>query len=371
MRLCPIALMTGGERCLMSGLCLLETVIGDCRKGEGTEAALHVPFVDQGEAPQTDEQAEPETAASEVPASGRSTIDTVKSYIQVLRLNHWHKNVFTVLGALACIAFLKINVTAKILGYMILGTFISCLISSVNYAINEFLDAAFDAEHPVKQHRPVPSGRIHTQSLFLLGGLLLVVALGLAAIFFNKAFVIALLLFLMFGLFYNVEPIRAKEIPFVDVICESVNNPLRLAIGWFSVTSTMQFPPVSLALLFWVFGAFLMTSKRLAEFRYLGDTANKYRATFHHYTERSLLAAMIGYSVSSFVFLAWQVCIYGALLAYTLPLLTIFTIWWFKLTYEPDSVVKEPERVFTKPFFFVLLPVSLLVLFLIVVSHRH
>ena len=70
---------------------------------------------------------------SEVPASAMSTLDKVKSYIQVLRLDHWHKNVLTVLGALACIAVLKIDVNAKILGCMIRGTFISCLIPSVNY----------------------------------------------------------------------------------------------------------------------------------------------------------------------------------------------------------------------------------------------
>jgi len=300
---------------------------------------------------------------------GLTFAQKASAYIQVLRLDHWHKNVFTVLGALACVVALKIKITGEILGLAALGTFLSCLISSVNYAINEFLDAAFDAEHPVKRNRPVPSGRIHTQALFLLGGILLVVSLGLAVLFFNKAFVVALLFFLMFGLFYNVEPIRAKEIPFADVICESVNNPLRLMIGWFSVAATMQFPPVSLALLFWVFGAFLMTSKRLAELRYLGQGAEKYRVTYEHYTEPSLLTAMIAYSVASFVFMAWQIRVYGSVVAWGLPLLAIFTIWWFKLTYEHDSVVKEPERVFTKPFFFVYWIASVVVIALAVLSH--
>lgn len=296
-------------------------------------------------------------------------VEKATAYIQVLRLDHWHKNVFTVMGAVACLVALKIKITPEVIGLAALGTFLSCLISSVNYAINEFLDAAFDAEHPVKRNRPVPSGRIHTQALFLLGGMLLVVALGLAVLFFNKAFVVALLFFLMFGMFYNVEPIRAKEIPFADVICESVNNPLRLMIGWFSVTATMQFPPASLAMLFWVFGAFLMTSKRLAELRYLGEGADKYRVTYEHYTERSLLAAMVSYSIASFVFMTWQIHIYGSVVSWGLPLMAIFTVWWFKLTYEYDSVVKEPERVFTKPFFFVYSPASVLVIFLAVLSH--
>ena len=258
-----------------------------------------------------------------------SRMSVISAYAQVLRPDHWFKNVFTVLG-----------------------TFISCLISSVNYAINEFLDAAFDAAHPVKRYRPVPSGRIQVQSLLLLGGVLLVFALGVAVAFFDKPFVIALLLFLLFGLFYNVKPIRAKEVPFIDVVCESVNNPLRLVIGWFSVVSVTQFPPISLALLFWVFGAFLMTSKRLAELRYLGASANKYRLTYHYYSEGSLLGAMIAYLAASWGLLCWQVYEYGFAFCLSLPLGLIFTVWWFKLTYERDSVVKEPERLFTKPFFF-------------------
>lgn len=282
----------------------------------------------------------------------------VSAYVQVLRPDHWFKNVFTVLGALACIRLAGVKVTGHVIGHIALGTFISCLISSVNYAINEFLDAAFDAAHPVKRHRPVPSGRIQVQSLLLLGGVLLVFALAVAVIFFNKAFVVALLLFLLFGLFYNVKPIRAKEIPFVDVICESVNNPLRLMIGWFSVVSVTQFPPISLAFLFWVFGAFLMTSKRLAELRYLGATADKYRLTYHYYSEGSLLAAMVVYAAATFGLLCWQLFVYGFAFYFSLPLAVIFTAWWFKLTYEPDSVVKEPERLFTKPFFFVFFSAS-------------
>ena len=39
------------------------------------------------------------------------------------------------------------------------------------------------------------------------------------------------------GPVYNVPPIRTKEIPYVDVITESFNNPIRLLLGWFAVTA--------------------------------------------------------------------------------------------------------------------------------------
>lgn len=308
-----------------------------------------------------------ETMSSAENGANRTGAATALAYMQVLRLDHWFKNVFTVIGAIACIVYLDTGVTSRAVGLIALGTFLSCLISSVNYAVNEFLDAAFDAAHPIKRHRPVPSGRVHVQAVFLLGGILLVAALATAVLVFNKAFVLALLLFLLFGLFYNVEPIRAKEVPFADVIVESVNNPLRLLIGWFSVTATGQFPPVSLVILFWAFGAFLMTAKRVAELRFLGARANEYRVTYHYYSEKSLVTAMFGYAAASVSLLAWFAAQYKAGLFWSLPLAAIFMAWYIKLTYEDDSIVKEPERLFKKPFFLLYSLVCLCVLIAVIV----
>jgi hypothetical protein len=36
----------------------------------------------------------------------------------------------------------------------------------------------------------------------------------------------------MQGIFYNVRPMRTKDRAYLDVISESINNPLRLMIGW-------------------------------------------------------------------------------------------------------------------------------------------
>ena len=44
------------------------------------------------------------------------------------------------------------------------------------------------------------------------------------------------------GLAYNVPPVRLKEWPYLDVLSESVNNPLRLALGWFALIPD-RFPP--------------------------------------------------------------------------------------------------------------------------------
>ena len=66
-------------------------------------------------------------------------------------------------------------------------------IASSNYTLNELLDAQFDALHPVKRFRPIPSGLV-SQPLAVCQWLLLaVIGLGLAAFlghvfFFRRPF---------------------------------------------------------------------------------------------------------------------------------------------------------------------------------------
>ena len=56
--------------------------------------------------------------------------------------------------------------------------------------------------------------------------------------------------FLLFmGLIYNVPPIRSKERPYLDVLSESINNPIRLLLGWFVVTER-ELPPASLVVIY-------------------------------------------------------------------------------------------------------------------------
>src|SRR3546814_4605173 len=56
------------------------------------------------------------------------------------------------------------------------------------------------------------------------------------------------------------------DVPYLDVLSESVNNPLRLAIGW-AMIDPGSLPPVSIIIAYWFGGAFLMGTKRLSEYR--------------------------------------------------------------------------------------------------------
>ena len=54
-------------------------------------------------------------------------------------------------------------------------------------------------------------------------------------------------IFALQGIVYNVPPLRTKDKPYLDVISESVNNPIRLLIGWAMVDPT-TLPPSSIIL---------------------------------------------------------------------------------------------------------------------------
>jgi 4-hydroxybenzoate polyprenyltransferase len=105
------------------------------------------------------------------------------------------------------------------------------------------------------------------------------------------------------GILYNVRPIRSKELPYIDVLSESINNAIRFLIGWFAATS-LFIPPVSIVLGYWMGGAFLMATKRFSEYRAIGDKtkASLYRKSFKYYDEKSLIISAVFYSLLSVFF---------------------------------------------------------------------
>ena len=223
-------------------------------------------------------------------------------YIQIARVDHWFKNTFMLLGVLVAFFYEPSSVTWSSLPQIGLGLLTTCLVASSNYVLNELLDGPTDRFHPEKKHRPVPSGKIcplyAIMEWVLLGAAGVVVASML-----SSPFVMSALTLWMMGIVYNVSPVRTKELPYLDVLSESVNNPLRLLLGWFAVVPD-KVPPLSLILAYWMVGAFFMATKRFAEYRHIADakTAAQYRQSFGFYTENRLLVSMFVYATMSALF---------------------------------------------------------------------
>jgi 4-hydroxybenzoate polyprenyltransferase len=187
-----------------------------------------------------------------------------------------------------------------------------------------------------------------------LAGLFALASAGAAWLLLpRQAFLWVLAFLLIGGGVYNVPPVRAKEIPYADVIVESVNGPIRLAIGWYAVT-TVSRPPLAFLLSCWTLAAFVMAGKRHAEYRFIGDPnrAAAYRSSFRWYTERSLMATMVAYALASLLFFALLVLDSGRdRLFWMIPFISLFIVWFIRLSTRKDAVVREPEHIWERPAF--------------------
>ena len=235
------------------------------------------------------------------------------------------------------------------LAHLALGLAAVCMIVSSNYVINEILDAPTDREHPSKCRRPIPSGQVRLPLAYcewiLLGAAGLATAWTLGG--GSKSFFYSALALLIMGILYNGPPIRTKEWMILDVLSESVNNPLRLLLGWYLVLPT-QVPPLSLLISYWMLGAFFMATKRFAEYRWIDDPerAAKYRRSFKFYTEESLLVCMFVYAIASALFLGVFIIRYHLELILSFPMLAGFYGYYLFIGLKPNSAVQNPEHLY-------------------------
>jgi 4-hydroxybenzoate polyprenyltransferase len=286
--------------------------------------------------------------------SGAPTVEAVGRWVHYLapfRIDHWIKNLMVPVGSTLALVTHRVAPDAAIAWDVLVAFLISGGVSSVNYALNEILDAPFDAQHPVKRARPIPSGLVRVSALLwitvILGGTTFAAAIWLLPAPFTRAAVALVIA----GLLYNLPPIRLKDWPYLDALVESLTNPIRLAIGWYAVSTVSPAPSPLLLGAVWAFGAFAMTGKRLAELRLLGDAARRYRPTFAAYSVPALLAAQLGYAAVALVALAGLFASRPVMLWSILPLVGLIVVWTLEMTFEPQSPLLEPERLHRRPLF--------------------
>ena len=279
-------------------------------------------------------------------APSGSLLLKLADYASIARPDHWLKNVFMVIGIVLACFYKPALISGLEFSKLLVAFFATCLVASSNYVLNEILDAPTDANHPEKRSRPIPSGRVKVP-LALLEWLLLAAA-GLAlAWLVNLPFLAAAATLWIMGLIYNVPPIRSKELPYIDVLSESVNNPLRLVLGWFVVSAT-SIPPLSLLIAYWMVGAFFMASKRFAEYRTINDKerASSYRKSFVHYDDNRLLVSMFFYASAAAMFLGIFIIRYHLELILSIPFIAGFFSMYLRVALKSDSAAQAPERLF-------------------------
>lgn len=269
-----------------------------------------------------------------------------RAYIDIARPDHWFKNGFMLLGVLLAVSYRPDALSGGAWWRLLVAVASTCLVASSNYVLNEILDAPHDRHHPLKQSRPIPSGRVSIPLAYAEWVLLAVVGLALGWSI-SGAFMWSAASLWVMGVLYNVPPIRTKEWPYLDVLSESINNPIRLLLGWFALVDS-HVPPVSLAIAYWMAGAFLMAVKRYAEYRHIGDprVAAAYRRSFKHYTEERLVVSIVFYAVIGAVFGGVFIVRYHVELVLLAPLMAGLFAYYMALGMEPDSPAQRPERLY-------------------------
>lgn len=270
----------------------------------------------------------------------------MKNYIRIARPDHWVKNSFIIPGIAVGFLLAQMPPVSELILRFIIGFAATCMIASANYVINEWLDAEFDKYHPTKKYRPVVSENMKFSYVMLEYFILDAAGIGLSCLI-NKGFLAMEIWLLVMGIIYNVKPMRTKDIPFLDVISESVNNMIRLLLGWFIVTDA-SVPPGSILLGYWMGGAFLMGIKRFAEYRMIGDpkTAGLYRKSFAAYTEQTLLCSSMFYAFCSTFCMGLFLVKYRIEYVLAMPFLFLLFVYYLYIAFKDDSAVQKPEKLY-------------------------
>jgi len=290
-------------------------------------------------------------------------------YIAIARPDNWVKNAFMIPGMLFALSIFQTPFDSTLIGKIMMGVVSICLIASANYVINEYLDKGFDKYHPLKNKRSAVVTVINPVIVYMEYALLAVIGLALAYFVSIKFLSMAIFLLVM-GVIYNVKPFRSKDRVFLDVLSESINNPIRFAAGWFIFSPALglpgskwdldwinTFPPVSIIIAYWMGGAFLMATKRFAEYRLIGDPhiAGQYRRSFKFYTENSLLVSMFFYAITSAFFLGIFLIKDRIELLVSFPFFALLFSWYLKIGLLNDSPVQGSEKLYTRKWFMVYL----------------
>jgi decaprenyl-phosphate phosphoribosyltransferase len=311
-----------------------------------------------------------EPTARQVEAEAGKAIAGFKEYFAMTRPDYWLKNIFIIPGLLFALAIYKAPITGTLLSNVLAGLVSSVLLVSANYILNEYLDAAFDKYHPLKNVRTAVVCTVNPYIVFSVYSVLASAGLLIGYYVSGKFFMAAAFLLFM-GVVYNVRPIRSKERVYVDVLTESINNPVRFALGWFMVPLgsghyldnrwDLEFfdslPPLSIIIAYWMAGAFLMATKRFAEYRLIGnpELAGLYRRSFKYYTENSLLISMFFYAISCAFFLGIFLIKNRIEMLISFPFFALLFAWYLKIGLLKNSPVQGKEKLWTMKGFMIYL----------------
>ena len=282
------------------------------------------------------------------PAGVASAFDW-RAHIRIARPDYWFKNAFVLPGLVIALGTIRGVDAGDVVRRALVGLLAICLVTSSNYTLNEILDAPSDRFHPVKHTRPVPSGRVRVSVAYAQWLLLFLAGMALA-LRVSIPYALSLAALWLMACAYNVPPVRLKDRPYVDVLYEAINNPLRMLAGWFIVTDA-TLAPASLLLSYWMIGCYFMALKRYAELKAIDEQprATAYRRSFAFYTPERLIVAIMFYAASAMLFFGAFCMRYRMELILSFPLVALAMAIYLRVALKPNSAAQHPERLYREP----------------------
>jgi len=173
------------------------------------------------------------TESDSAPADGGAPSETpalttvVVGLFETLRPHQWVKNVFV----LAPLFFAQRYDEPDRLGLALGAAGLFCLAAGSVYLINDIFDVEEDRQHPVKQHRPIPSGRLPLSVARVSAPLLSIGVVGVCALI-EPMLGLVVGGYLAMNLAYSAA---LKHVAFVDVTIIATGFVLRVLAGKYAV----------------------------------------------------------------------------------------------------------------------------------------
>lgn len=219
-------------------------------------------------------------------------------FAKLIRPQQWIKNLFLFVPLFFAGDFFNVP---KLL-VLFEGFIAFSIVSSAAYILNDYRDIEADRIHPVKQYRPLASGKINPLIALML--MVLLAAIGLTISFFiNTTFSIVLIIYVVVNLLYSFG---LKNVSVIDILIVAIGFVLRILAGGFIAD---VFISHWLVIMIFLLSLFLVVAKRRAdviEFNTSGKMIRKslvnYNLEFINHTLTMLsgviIVAYIMYSVS-------------------------------------------------------------------------
>jgi decaprenyl-phosphate phosphoribosyltransferase len=286
----------------------------------------------------------------------------LRAHIDIARFDRSIDNLFVVPGMVIPLVAMPGRLDRNILIHLALAAIAVTLVAGSNCVLSEVLDAPIDRLHPIKRNRPAALGLILPWVAYTQWLAMMVAGVGIG-LMVSKHFAVAAIALWVVGCIFNLPPLRAKRVPFLDVLTESATNPLRLLLGWYAVTSVLA-PPVSLLLCCWMLSCYFVALKRFSK---LSESMNSkitgaYRASFSHYKPEWLLASTLFYACAGMLFMGAFIMLFRIELILAFPLVALTMAVFLKRAFKASSAAQRPGKFYYEPLLVISLSATVLVL---------